>query len=190
MQQDLGRAQPEAPAVTSIFFGGGTPSLMLPQTVAGIMDAIRANFTIDSDAEVTLEANPSSAEAGRFREYAGAGVNRVSIGVQSLDNKELAALGRAHDRDAALNTIAAARDIFPRYSFDLIYARPGQSVAGWTAELTEALPLIGDHVSAYQLTIEPGTGFARDHVRAAEEGVGEAMYRTTQDILSDVKKKL
>lgn len=183
--QELGQSHAELPIVTSIFFGGGTPSLMDPETVAGIMTGIGSIFPIASHAEVTLEANPSSAEAGRFRGYAEAGVNRVSIGVQSLYNDDLAALGRAHGRDAALATIAAARKIFPRYSFDLIYARPGQTVSDWTAELTQALALAGDHLSVYQLTIEPGTAFARDGVPAANEDTGEAMYRITQDILGD-----
>ncbi len=172
------------PTVTSIFFGGGTPSLMDPETVAGILQAIRSLFPVADDAEITLEANPSSAEAGRFLGYAAAGVNRVSVGVQSLYNDELIALGRAHDRNVAIETIASAAAIFPRYSFDLIYARPGQSVADWTAELTEALLLTRGHLSVYQLTIEPGTAFARNRVPAADEEIAEVMYRTTQDILS------
>lgn len=172
------------PTVSSIFFGGGTPSLMNPETVAGILQTIRSLFPVAADAEITLEANPSSAEAGRFRGYAAAGVNRISVGVQSLYNDELVALGRAHDRTAAIETIASAAEIFSRYSFDLIYARPGQSVADWTAELTEALDMTRGHLSVYQLTIEPGTAFARDRVPTADEEVAEAMYRTTQDILS------
>ncbi len=182
---DLAKSGGSAPAVTSIFFGGGTPSLMDPETVAGIMAAIRSGFTLANDAEVTLEANPSSAEAGRFRGYANAGVNRVSIGVQSLYDDQLSSLGRVHDKDAALATIHAARGIFPRYSFDLIYARPEQTVAAWEAELTEAISLAGDHLSVYQLTIETGTAFARDGVPAAEEETAEAMYRMTQEILID-----
>jgi len=183
--QDLNQSHTEMPTVTSIFFGGGTPSLMDPETVAGIMTAIRSTFPLADDAEITLEANPSSAEAGRFRGYAGAGVNRVSIGVQSLYDDALVSLGRAHGRDAALATIATARDIFSRYSFDLNYARPGQTPSDWTAELTEAVALVGDHLSVYQLTIEPGTAFARDRVPTADEGTAVAMYQITQDILGD-----
>ncbi len=171
--------------VTSIFFGGGTPSLMEPETVDGILDAVRQSFPLADDAEITLEANPSSAEAERFKGYAEAGVNRVSIGVQALNDRDLAALGRIHGRVEALETIAAARDIFPRYSFDLIYARPGQSVADWDAELTEALDYVEDHLSVYQLTIEPGTTFARDGVPAADEETAERMYRETQAILEN-----
>ncbi len=184
--QELSQSHAGLPTVTSIFFGGGTPSLMEPETVAGIMAAIRSTFPLDDDAEITLEANPSSAEAGRFRGYASAGVNRVSIGVQSLHDDALVSLGRAHGRDAALATITTARDIFPRYSFDLIYARPGQTISDWTAELTEAAALAGDHLSVYQLTIEPGTAFARNGVPAADEGTAVAMYQITQDILGDV----
>ena len=183
--QELSPSPDRLPTVTSIFFGGGTPSLMVPETVAGIMAAIRSAFPLADDAEVTLEANPSSAESGRFRGYADAGVNRVSIGVQSLYGEALTALGRAHGRDAELATIEAARDIFPRYSFDLIYARPGQTSSDWTAELTEAVALAGDHLSVYQLTIEPGTAFARDGVPAADEDTAADMYQITQDILGD-----
>lgn len=180
---DMAAAGVDTPTVTSVFFGGGTPSLMDPETVAGAIAAIRSNFKLADDAEVTLEANPSSAEAGRFRGYADAGVNRVSIGVQSLDDDQLSFLGRVHSKDAALTTIESARETFPRYSFDLIYARPGQSVAAWEAELAEAIKLAGDHLSVYQLTIESGTAFARDGVAAAEEETAEAMYRATGEIL-------
>lgn len=179
-------ASGEAPdTVTSIFFGGGTPSLMDPETVSGILEAIATRFPVSTEAEVTLEANPSSAEVGRFRGYATAGVNRVSIGVQSLHDDQLVALGRLHGREAAIATIKAAREIFPRYSFDLIYARPEQTNEQWEAELTEAIDLAGDHLSVYQLTIEPGTTFARDGVPAAEEGLAETMYHSTQRILSE-----
>jgi putative oxygen-independent coproporphyrinogen III oxidase len=183
--QELNQSNAGLPTVTSIFFGGGTPSLMEPETVAGVIAAIRSAFPLTANAEITLEANPSSAEAGRFREYAAAGVNRVSIGVQSLHDDALVSLGRAHGRDAALATIATARDIYSRYSFDLIYARSGQTPSDWTAELTEAVTLIDDHLSAYQLTIEPGTTFARDHVPAADDDTAVAMYQITQDILCD-----
>src|SRR6202042_2813686 len=141
--------------VRSIFFGGGTPSLMRPQTVQAIIDAVAASWSIEPDAEITLEANPTSVEAGRFRGYRTAGVNRVSIGVQSLIDADLKALGRRHTVTEAIAAVKTGASIFPRTSFDLIYARPGQSVAAWRIELTEAMKIAGEHVSLYQLTIEP-----------------------------------
>ena len=147
--------------IGSVFFGGGTPSLMPPATVAAILDRIAASGRLDADAEITLEANPTSVEAARFAGFRAAGVNRVSIGVQALEAEALAFLGRGHDVDQALGAIALARRIFPRVSFDLIYARPGQGVAAWTAELGRALDLGPDHLSLYQLTIEEGTAFHR-----------------------------
>lgn len=149
--------------VTSIFLGGGTPSLMGPETVAGVLDAVRANWTVDADAEITLEANPSSVEAGRFRGYRDAGVNRVSLGVQALDDDDLNRLGRLHNAAEARTAIETARTNFPRISFDLIYGRPGQTPDKWRAELLEAITLAADHLSLYQLTIEPGTPFAALH---------------------------
>src|SRR5436190_1990280 len=125
--------------VTSVFFGGGTPSLMAADTVGAILDAIGNAWSIGADAEITLEANPSSVEAGRFRGYRAAGVNRVSLGVQALDDADLRALGRLHNVEEALVAIALARDIFPRMSFDLIYARPGQKLDAWAAELEQAI---------------------------------------------------
>src|SRR5271170_6998565 len=147
-------------AVGSVFFGGGTPSLMPPETVASLLESVRRHWAISADAEITLEANPNSAEAAHFRAFAGAGVNRLSLGVQALDPTALRFLGRAHDRAEAIAAIEHARDNFARFSFDLIYARPGQSIAAWRRELDEALGLAGDHLSLYQLTIEPGTAFA------------------------------
>ncbi|PHR23333.1 MAG: coproporphyrinogen III oxidase [Hoeflea sp.] len=145
--------------VTSIFFGGGTPSLMSPDTVGAIVDAVRAAWVVPEGIEITLEANPSSVEAGRFRGYRQAGVNRVSMGVQALNDPDLKRLGRLHDRADALKAIGLARDIFPRMSFDLIYARPDQTAQAWAAELEEAISLAADHLSLYQLTIEEGTPF-------------------------------
>jgi len=145
--------------VTSIFFGGGTPSLMSPDTVGAILDAVRAAWVVPEGIEITLEANPSSVEAGRFRGYRQAGVNRVSMGVQALNDPDLKRLGRLHDRADALKAIGLARDIFPRMSFDLIYARPDQTAEAWAAELEEAISLAADHLSLYQLTIEEGTPF-------------------------------
>ena len=171
-------------AVASIFFGGGTPSLMPPETVAALVARVRALWPVADDVEVTLEANPNSAEAERFAGFAAAGVNRLSLGVQALDAEALGFLGRRHDRAEAIAAIGLARAIFPRYSFDLIYARPGQSAAAWDAELDEALALAGDHLSLYQLTIEPGTAFgsraARGAVLTADEETAAALFEQTQ----------
>ena len=149
--------------LTSIFFGGGTPSLMPPETVAAVIDRAIGHFPADPLIEVTLEANPTSVEAERFRGYHAAGVNRVSLGVQALDDAALRALGREHDVAEALRALELAAATFPRWSLDLIYARPGQTAAAWEAELARALTLAGAHLSLYQLTIEPGTVF---HARA------------------------
>jgi len=148
---------------TSIFFGGGTPSLMQPQTTAAILGHIAKRWRIAPDAEITLEANPGSVEAGRFRGFRDAGVNRVSIGVQSLRDEQLRKLGRIHSVTEAKAALEVARATFDRFSFDLIYARPGQTGEDWRTELAEALDLAGDHLSLYQLTIEPDTPFAALH---------------------------
>ena len=149
--------------VSSIFFGGGTPSLMAPATVTGILEEIGRNWHIDPSAEITLEANPSSVEASRFRDYRSAGINRVSLGVQALNDPDLKALGRLHSVAEARTAIEIARATFDRFTFDLIYARPGQGVGPWCAELREAIEMAGDHLSLYQLTIEPDTPFAALH---------------------------
>lgn len=146
--------------VGSIFFGGGTPSLMPPATVAAVIAAAEAEWGLAGDVEITLEANPNSVEVANFADLAAAGVNRVSIGVQSFDAQVLEFLGRAHSGDEARRAIATAQDHFARVSFDLIYARPGQSLAAWESELAHALAFGTDHLSLYQLTIEPGTRFA------------------------------
>jgi oxygen-independent coproporphyrinogen-3 oxidase len=170
----------------SIFFGGGTPSLMQPATVGAILDAIARHWTLARDVEVTLEANPTSVEATRFRGYRTAGVNRVSLGVQALDDGALAALGRLHSAEEALAAVAIARAAFPRYSFDLIYARPGQTVTAWRGELARAIAQAADHLSLYQLTIEPDTPFAT--LRAAgklaipDDDTARALYDVTQDV--------
>jgi putative oxygen-independent coproporphyrinogen III oxidase len=173
--------------VGSVFFGGGTPSLMPPETVAALLDRVRARWTLAPDAEVTLEANPNSAESARFRAFAAAGINRLSLGVQGLDPAALRVLGRLHDRDEAIAAIEHARDSFARFSFDLIYARPGQSLTAWRNELDEALALAGDHLSLYQLTVEPGTAFATLERRGAlvlpEEESAAALFEATQDRL-------
>ena len=145
--------------LASIFFGGGTPSLMPPATVAAIIEAACRHWPPTDTIEITLEANPSSVEAERFRGYRDAGVNRVSMGVQSLDDRVLKELGRLHSADEALAAIAVARSVFERYSFDLIYARPGQAPESWKAELNRAIAEAAEHLSLYQLTIEPETAF-------------------------------
>jgi len=149
----------------SIFFGGGTPSLMAPETVAALIADACALFDPLPDLEVTLEANPTSVEAGRLAGFREAGVNRASLGVQSLSDAALASLGRRHSARDAVAALEIARGIFPRLSFDLIYARPGQTLAAWRAELREALALVADHLSLYQLTVEPGTAFEALHRR-------------------------
>src|SRR6201995_4983000 len=145
--------------VTSIFLGGGTPSLMQPQTVGAVLDAIAKHWRVAGDAEVTLEANPTSVEATRFRGYRAAGVNRVSLGVQALDDDALRRLGRMHTAREALDAVAIARGAFERYSFDLIYARPRQTPEAWAAEIKRAIAETAEHLSLYQLTIDPGPGF-------------------------------
>lgn len=144
----------------SIFFGGGTPSLMDPATVAALIDAAQEHWPVTDDVEITLEANPNSAEAARFADLASAGVNRISLGVQSFDDASLAFLGRAHSADEGLRAIAAAQSAVDRVSFDLIYALPGDDEARWSATLDRALAIGTEHLSLYQLTIEPGTRFA------------------------------
>ncbi|MGC5779227.1 radical SAM family heme chaperone HemW [Methylobacterium sp. NFXW15] len=172
--------------VTSIFLGGGTPSLMKPETVAGLLDSVAEHWRIAPGAEVTLEANPSSVEAGRFRGYRAAGVNRVSLGVQALDDASLKALGRLHNAQEAFAAITVAQSTFERTSFDLIYARPQQSPAAWRAELTEAIARAAEHLSLYQLTIEPGTPYyglaAAGKLVTPDEDVSRALYDVTQEV--------
>ena len=171
--------------LNSIFFGGGTPSLMDPETVAALIEDARALFDPAPDCEITLEANPTSIELAKFRDFAAAGVNRVSIGVQSLHEDDLRALGRQHSAGQAVAALEIGRSVFPRISFDLIYARPGQTLAAWRDELREALALAADHLSLYQLTIERGTQFATLHARGAlvlpELDDAAAMYRATAE---------
>jgi len=172
--------------VSSIFFGGGTPSLMQPSTIAGVLNSIARQWRVAPDAEITMEANPTSVEAERFRGYRAAGVNRVSLGVQALDDRVLAELGRLHTAREALEAVDVARQVFGRYSFDLIYARPGQQPKEWAAELRTALAEAGEHISLYQLTIEPETPFATLHaagkLRLPDEDTARALYDTTQEI--------
>lgn len=175
--------------ISSVFFGGGTPSLMPPETTAAILEAARQHWRFSDDVEITLEANPNSAEAGKFAAFAQAGINRLSIGVQSFDPHVLKFLGRAHDAAEARRAIESAQKAVPRYSFDLIYARPGQTAAQWRQELCAALQLAGDHLSLYTLTIEPNTGFAGAVARGALQPMPSddqaALYDLTQEILDE-----
>jgi putative oxygen-independent coproporphyrinogen III oxidase len=171
--------------LASIFFGGGTPSLMEPQTVADLIADATRLFDPLPGLEITLEANPTSVELARLAGYRAAGVNRVSLGIQSLDAGALAMLGRQHSAGQAVAALEAARATFPRVSFDLIYARPGQGVAAWQAELQQALALCADHLSLYQLTIEPGTGFEALHRRGElvlpDDDLAADLYHATAD---------
>jgi oxygen-independent coproporphyrinogen-3 oxidase len=172
--------------VTSVFLGGGTPSLMQPATVGGILDAISRCWPVAADCEVSMEANPTSVEATRFLGYRAAGVNRLSIGVQALDDGSLKALGRMHTAQEAMDAIGIARSIFQRYSFDLIYARPEQTPAMWAAELRQAIAEAAEHLSLYQLTIEPDTPFdglyTAGKLTPPDELTGRALYDVTQEI--------
>jgi len=172
--------------VSSIFFGGGTPSLMRPATVDAVLDAVARHWRLADDVEITLEANPTSVEAERFRGYRVAGVNRVSLGVQALDDGVLLALGRTHSAREALDAVAIARAAFDRYSFDLIYARPQQTVEQWSSELRSALAQAGEHVSLYQLTIEPETPYAQLHAAGKlpvpDKDTARALFEVTQEI--------
>jgi len=170
--------------VSTIFFGGGTPSLMQPQSVQAILDCIGKHWSVASDVEVTLEANPTSVEATRFRGYRTAGVNRVSLGVQALDDGALKELGRLHTAQEAIEAVAIARSIFQRYSFDLIYARPRQTLSAWTVELKRAIAEAAEHLSLYQLTVEPGTPFFGLHkagkLAIPDDDLGRDLYDLTQ----------
>ncbi len=175
--------------LTSIFFGGGTPSLMETASVAALIERAGDHFSLSPEIEITLEANPTSVEAGHFAEFRAAGINRLSLGVQALENKALAFLGRNHDKAQALAALALAKKTFPRTSFDLIYARPGQTAAEWRSELGQALDLAGDHVSLYQLTIAPGTPFAAQSKTGdlvpAPESAAATLYEITQKVTKE-----
>jgi oxygen-independent coproporphyrinogen-3 oxidase len=175
--------------VSSIFFGGGTPSLMQPSSVQAILDCIGKHWTIAPDVEVTLEANPTSVEATRFRGFRAAGVNRVSLGVQALDDAALKELGRLHTAKEALDAVSVARSIFDRYSFDLIYARPRQILEDWADELKRAIAEAAEHLSLYQLTIEPDTPFFGLHkagkLIVPDEDLARDLYDLTQAVCAD-----
>jgi oxygen-independent coproporphyrinogen-3 oxidase len=180
-------AETQGRVLKSVFFGGGTPSLMDPEVVDAILRKIRATWPIANDIEITLEANPTSVEAGRFAGYRDAGVNRVSMGVQALNDRDLKALGRLHTAAEAMQAYDIARNVFDRVSFDLIYARQNQSLSDWEAELRKALNLAVDHLSLYQLTIENGTAFGDRYAAGKLRGlpdddVSADMYALTQDL--------
>ena len=191
---ELDYAALEAPSgnggrrLETMFFGGGTPSLMEPETVAALIARARELWEVAPDLEVTLEANPTSVEASRFAALAEAGVNRLSLGVQALDGAALKFLGREHSADEALSALRTAQRHFCRTSFDLIYARPGQSVEAWDGELKTALKLAGEHLSVYQLTIERGTRFFTDHARGTfsmpDEETAAQLFELTQERLA------
>ncbi|MBU0858346.1 MAG: radical SAM family heme chaperone HemW [Alphaproteobacteria bacterium] len=175
--------------VDSIFFGGGTPSLMSAQTTQAIIDEVVKCWHVKNDIEITLEANPTSVEAEKFKAFRQAGVNRVSLGIQALNDPDLKFLGRQHNAAEAVAAIKIAASTFDRFSFDLIYARPQHTVEAWQAELNEALNYAVGHLSLYQLTIEPGTPFHTQHARGdftiPNEDEGAALYEVTQSVLSD-----
>ena len=187
--REISRVAAETPGrvLNSIFFGGGTPSLMAPDTVAAVIEAARAHWPFANDIEITLEANPGSVEAGRFAGFGDAGVNRVSLGVQALNDDDLRRLGRIHSAAEARAAFNIARSCFDRVSFDLIYARQGQTLDAWRSELSEALEMAVDHLSLYQLTIEPGTAFG-DRYKAGklrglpDDDLSADMYFATQEI--------
>lgn len=179
----------EGRILNTVFFGGGTPSLMEASTVQGILDRVRATWTLANDVEITLEANPGSVEASRFEGYANAGVNRVSLGIQSLDPDDLRRLGRMHSVDEAAKAIAIAQATFDRVSIDLIYARQNQTLSAWRDELRRALDFGTSHLSLYQLTIEDGTVFGQMHAKnllkgLPEEDLSADMFELTQEITS------
>ncbi len=180
-------AETQGRILKSVFFGGGTPSLMTPETVDTILTAVRATWSLANDVEITLEANPTSIEAGRFAGYRGAGVNRVSMGAQALNDVDLKALGRLHSAKEALEAFDIARTHFDRVSFDLIYARQGQGLDAWKSELRQALGLAIDHLSLYQLTIENGTAFGDRYAAGRlrdlpSEDLSADMFAATQEI--------
>lgn len=187
---DRAAAETQGRVLQSVFFGGGTPSLMEPDLVAAILDRIRAAWPQTNDWEVTLEANPGSVEAGRFKGYADAGVTRISMGIQALNDTDLRKLGRLHSVAEARAAFDVARKAFDRVSFDLIYARQDQSLASWRAELRDAIAMAADHLSLYQLTIEDGTAFGARFAMGGlkglpDEDLSAEMYHLTQEICNE-----
>lgn len=174
--------------LVSVFFGGGTPSLMKPSLCGALLSRLSAYWSLADDLEITLEANPNSSDANNFRQFRAAGVNRLSLGIQSLRPESLKFLGRLHGRDEALRAIETAASLFPRYSFDLIYALPGMDITPWEIELNEGITLAGDHLSLYQLTIEPGTAFHTAHARGdftlPSPDESAILYTRTEEIMN------
>jgi len=183
---DEGAERTQGRLVTSVFFGGGTPSLMDPATTAALIERIGQRWSLADDIEITLEANPGTVDAERFRDIRAAGVNRLSMGLQALDDSQLKFLGRVHDSAQAIKAVELARATFSRISFDLIYARPGQSLESWRTELERAIAMAADHLSLYQLTIEPGTAFhpmaARGDFVMPDNDHAAALFDLTQEI--------
>jgi putative oxygen-independent coproporphyrinogen III oxidase len=179
--------QTQGRELQSIFFGGGTPSLMEPKTVQALIEEVHKLWPTASDLEITLEANPGTVDMERFKSFQQAGINRLSMGIQSLHDDQLQFLGRKHSAAEALTALQMARDIFPRYSFDLIYARPNQTLIAWEKELSHALTLAGDHLSLYQLTIEPGTSFYTRHNRGdfqiPQDDLAADLYTLTEQVM-------
>ncbi len=184
LEHEAARLQEGGPRLLqSIFFGGGTPSLMQPDSVAGLVARAKSLFEPSADLEITLEANPTSVEASRLRDFRDAGVNRLSLGVQALDDQALRLLGREHTAKQAVAALETGRALFERLSFDLIYARPQQGLAAWRGELDQALRLVSDHLSLYQLTIEPGTRYQAMHrqglITLPDDDHAAALYQET-----------
>ena len=184
---DRAAAETENRVLETVFFGGGTPSLMDPSLVYAIIERIRQNWPMVNNPEISLEANPTSVEAGRFAGYRDAGVNRISMGIKALNDDDLRRLGRMHSVKDAKAAFDTARNLFDRVSFDLIYARQNQTLQDWKAELTEALSIAVDHLSLYQLTIEDGTAFGARHAAGGLKGLPDDdtsadMYLLTQEI--------
>ena len=175
--------------ISSIFFGGGTPSLMAPETVSAILDLVACHWTIDNEAEITLEANPTSSEVRRFRDFRQAGINRLSLGIQALDDTALHFLGRGHNSKEAISAALIAQTVFQRTSIDLIYGRPQQSVKAWCLELEQALELVSDHISLYQLTVEKGTAFYDAHrlgkFTLPQDEHALSLFESTQELLDE-----
>lgn len=175
--------------LVSIFFGGGTPSLMEPDTVAVLLEKARTLFRVSKDVEITLEANPNTVEAERFKKFSESGINRLSLGIQSLDNQALSFLGRRHSAEEALKALEIASTYFSRFSFDLIYARPYQAREAWREELLRALTFARGHLSLYQLTIEPQTAFAtrllRGETMTLEDDPAAVLYELTEELMTD-----
>lgn len=184
--RDLAHYAADTPerTVTTLYFGGGTPSLMPPETVRAVIESVAKLWTLAADAEITLEANPTSAETANLAAFADAGINRLSLGIQSFDDAALRFLGRAHTGRDALTALERARRVFERVTFDLIYALPDQALVDWRAALTHATTLSAGHLSLYQLTIESGTPFAKSGVVGADEDLAADMYDVTQDVLA------